>query len=67
MDMHYFRPAAVDNLDYRFLSALAVSNRHVVYGLGHDEAKRKRIRHRYDWARAHEDLMIPQALFLPDP
>ncbi|MCU0982241.1 MAG: hypothetical protein MUF25_24055, partial [Pirellulaceae bacterium] len=55
-----------DNLDYLFLSALAVSNRHIVYGLERDEAERKRIRHWYDWARAHEDLMTRQAVFLPD-
>lgn len=66
MDMHYFRPTPADNLDYLFLSALAVSNRHIVYGLGRDEAERKRIRHWYDWARAHEDLMTRPAIFLPD-
>jgi hypothetical protein len=66
IDLVYFRPDATADLDYLMLSALAVSNRHCVYGLGRDEAERKRIRHWYDWARAHEDLMTRQAIFLPD-
>jgi hypothetical protein len=66
MDQVYFRPNLSDDIDYLILSALAVSNRHCVHGLGRDATERRRIRHWYDWARARKDLMMGQVVFLPN-
>ncbi len=65
LDQLYFRPGK-DDPDYLMLSALAVSNTHIVYGIGRTPDERRRVRHWYDWARKHGSLMQQQAIFLPD-
>ncbi len=65
LDQLYFRPGK-DDPDYLMLSALAVSNTHIVYGIGRTPDERRRVRHWYDWARKHGSLMQRQAIFLPD-
>ncbi len=65
LDQVYFRPGAGDP-DYLILSALAVSNTHIVYGVGQTEAERKRIRYWYDWARRNGEILRRPATFLPE-